>query len=357
MCCLNQRVADGAGNTGQFAPSTLLDECNQDLTNDYVYSVGGPGPPTAMFTQGDYRGDETKIGNGTYTIHQMGMWNVALDNWDGKGFNPGTAEQRDSGVWYKLPLETPPITNDTDGRENAVKGSSLTAIHYLYNQGYGTDIDWKKNSIARPDGALEYIFAENLIHLWQFGAIPDEYSNTAETLRDTGNYLFGGGVNFLRQWTGTTLTGGGSSNLWSEDTKLTDILSPTRLADEQPSEWVNPSTPIAKFPPIEWDAGDGTPSWSSQDGVVQPAGHVNGAGFSDAGTTASRFAYPGLGPLSWEANGGVDVGWRRPNVTLGVLDEPKTWGPIHYSFLGSGDGLGDTGLEQAERDTGQSVWP
>ncbi len=361
MCCLNQRVADGAANTSQFAPSNLLDEGDQDLTNDYVYSVGGPGPPTAMFTNGDYKGDETKIGNGTFTIHQAGMWNIAIDNWDGMGFNPGTAEQRDSSPWYAVPYGgTPPVVNPllTDGRENVTVGSSLTAIHYLYNQGYGTDIDWKKNSIARPDGALEYIFAENLIHLWQFGAIPDEYSETAETLRDTGNYLFGGGVNFLRKWSNTTLTGGGSSNLWSEDTKLTDILSPVRINAELPSEWVNPSTSAAKFPPMEWEsAGDSRPSFDNQDGVVQPAGHLNGAGFSDAGTTASRWAYPGFGFLVTEVNGGVDVGWRRPNVTLGVLDEPKTWGPIHYSFLGSGDGLGASGLEQAEIDTGQTAWP
>jgi hypothetical protein len=54
---------------------------------------------------------------------------------------------------------------------------------------------------------------------------------------------------------------------------------------------------------------------------------------------------------------GHEAGWRRPNVTLGVLDEPKTWGPIHYSFLGSGDGTGATGLEQAEIDSGQTPIP
>jgi hypothetical protein len=267
------------------------------------------------------------------------MWNVALDNWDGMGFNPGSAEQRDSQPWYERPVADPIQTNEyhDDGRENARVGSSLTAIHYLFNQGYGADIDWKKNAVVRADGATEYIFAENLIHLWQFGAVCDEYSNTAETLRDTGNYMYGGDVNFLREWTGALTPGNTNRNLWSEDTNLADILSPVRMPFESP--WTNIKD-LSTFPPLEWESEDDPrPSWTDQVGLIQPAGHINGAGYPDAGTTASKKAYPGQGPLTASAGDGwINAGWMRPNVYEGVLaqDSPpwgdKSWGPIYRSI-------------------------
>ena len=51
------------------------------------------------------------------------------------------------------------------------------------------------------------------------------------------------------------------------------------------------------------------------------------------------------------------IGWRRPNTTAGVLDEPKTWGPVFLSTSGLLDGKG---LRQAEVDVGveaSTEWP
>jgi hypothetical protein len=333
----------------------LLKELNQDLTNDYVYSLGSQAGPLPLYTAGLYEGDDQKLPNGTFTIHQMGVWNVALDNWDGMGFNPGVAEQRDSSPWYSVPYDGSYNGQHTDGRHNAFAGSSLTAIHYLYNQGFGTDIDWKKNSNTRIDGAKEYIFAENLIHLWQFGAIADEFSTTARTLRDTGNHLLGGGVNFLRTITSGT-QGGKSSNAWSEDCKLSDIVSPVR------GFWIDENldknqTIRDRLPPLEYAATDGRPNWNAQNGIVQPVGHVNGAGYPDAGTTAHFNSYPGFGLLATEdTHAGVDIGWRRPNTTNGVLDEPKTYGPIHAAWS-LGTDIPVTGPFSAETLTGQDPWP
>lgn len=340
MESLNQRIADGALTTLQTDPPGLLGELNQDLTDDYLYTIGLTAP-SSFFTAGEYQGSQKKDNDGTFTIHQAGMWNVAIDNWDGMGFNPGSAEQRDSSPWYAVPYTGATNPHHESGRESTHSGSSLTALHYLYNQGYGTDIDWKKNSNTRPDGAKEYIFAENLIHLWQFGAIADEYSATAETLRDTGNYLYRGDVNFLRQWDGL-IADGVSSNLWSDDTSLADIYSPVRSSELDP--WTNYDT--TKFPPIEWADPD-LPNWTDQLETVQPVGHINGAGYPDAGTRAHYWSYPGQFPVIWEAwepglSTYLNAGWRRPNTTNGVLDEPKTWGPIWYS----------DSLAQAELDTG-----
>jgi hypothetical protein len=364
MCCLNQRVADGAVGTKQTNPAHLLKEINQDLTNDYVYSLGIAGGAQPLYNVGVYHGDDRKVNNGTFTIHQMGMWNIALDNWDGMGFNPGVAEQRDSSPWYAVPYNLTGGVPDknpthTDGRHNPFFGSSLTAIHYLFNQGYGTDIDWKKNSNIRIDGAREYIFAENLIHLWQFGAIADEYSTTARTLRDTGNHLLNGGINFLRTITSGTAPGK-SSNAWSEDCKLSDIVSATRMWFGD--YYLDATQAIKdKLPPIEYKATDGRPNWTDQVGIIQPAGHLNGAGYPDAGTTAIHAAYPGWGHVAFEATTGggplgKTVGWRRPNTTNGVLDEPKTYGPVYAAWSLGTDTLPD-GPFSSETLTGQSPWP
>ncbi len=392
MICLNQRVADGALLTVQSpsgAGSHLREEHNQDLTNDYIYSIGMPsGGPNSFFQHGVYQGSHLKVNNGTFNIHQMGMWNVAIDNWDGMGFNVGNAEQRDSAPWYHMPYDESFASYHTDGRHNPSQGSSLTALHYLYNQGYGTDIDWKKNSKQRIDKAYEYIFAENLVHLWQFGAVIDgEFSTTSQTLRDTGNHLYRGGVNFLRSIT-TEAAEGVGTNAWSDDCRVSDVLSPHRLGIYDPwtedalrqiaagvadSTWDQIE---ARLPPIEWKI-DGLPNGTGQqEGLVQPADHINAAGYPDGGTTVSRYAYPGQGLLATDVAGNpgdwVNAGWRRPNITNGVLNETplekaykvfnlssdwKSYGPIHTSqgrpfvdLPGPIDQVERTGLEQAEFD-------
>jgi hypothetical protein len=342
MCHMNQRVADGAFSTRQSNPHLLLKELNQDITNDYIYSIGHHSP-TQMFNHGRYIGDHVAVQNGTFFIHQMGMWNVAIDNWDGMGFNPGNAEQRDSSPSYTNPFTwggrwfDPPRVNYTTGRQNLTAGSSLTAIHYLYNSMYGTDINWLKNSNPRIDGAVEYPFAENLIHLWQFGAIAEEFSTTSEALRDTGNYMYGGDVNFLRALTVPMYDGATNSNGWSKYCELSDIISPVRSNWADYYEGADPAI-RALLPPLEY-ASETLPNWLDQDGIIQPEGHKNGAGYPDAGTTAHHLAYPGWGPVTLEnaagpnysgaagpQGAGISVGWRRPRTTNGVLDEPKAWG-------------------------------
>jgi hypothetical protein len=406
MECLNQKNIDGAKDQYLFPGfEDMLAPINQDITNDYIYSIG-IGAPTALFDgSGVYKGDTTKVNNGTFTIHQAGMWNVALDNWDGKNFNIGAAEQRDSSPWYTLPYDGSATAHGRNGRHNPYSGSSLTAIHYLYNQGFGTDIDWLKNSNERIDGAVEYIFAENLIHLWQFGAIPDEFSQDARTIRDTGNHLYGGGVDFLSGLTMGTADGE-SNNSWSEDCELADVISQTRIGADDP--WTDEviqarldakglttslgseNTVAAvklRLPPVEWRV-EGLPSHGNQIGVVQPAGHINAAGFPDGGTTASWWAYPGqhylLNRTGLEYGGFTgewyNVGWLRPNVTDGVLDEIpyskpykstagpsehsdwKSYGPIYTSqgrpAIGPPTSQGSRdGRYQAEIDAGIPSWP
>jgi hypothetical protein len=340
---MNQRVADGALSTRQYVPHGLLKECNQNITNDYIYSIGHHAP-TQMFQHGQYYGDDVAVDNGTFFLHQLGMWNVAIDNWDGMGFNPGNAEQRDSSPYYTQPFywgarhtDDPPGLTGEYGRQNLTTGSSLTAIHYLYNSMYGTDINWLKNSNPRIDGAIEYPFAENLIHLWQFGAIADEFSTTSEAIRDTGNFMYGGGVNFLRALTVPMYQDRTNSNGWSEHCELSDITSPVRLGIDDYYEGADPAL-RALLPPLEYKS-ETLPNWHDQDGIIQPEGHKNGAGYSDAGTTAHHLAYPGFGPLTTEASAGpnygggfgpqgsgISIGWRRPRTTNGVLDEPKAWG-------------------------------
>jgi hypothetical protein len=351
MECTNQRVADGKQNTEQSTPAGLLKEINQDITNDYIYSIGCN--PTGLFQHGEYHGPDRPTQNGTFAIHQAGMWNVAIDNWDGMGFNVGIDEIVDSSPWYDPENlnQNEFNPNHEDGRQSFKSGSSLTAIHYLFNQGYATDINWLKNSNIRvPDGATEYPFAENLVHLWQFGAVADEYAEGAETLRDTGNFMYGGDVNFLSQITTGNVPGGDqSTNSWHTPTNLSDINSPTRTNFKNP--YADDGKIYPKMPPVEWGVFyPGVKNWIEQNGIIQPEGHVNGAGYSDAGTTAWHLAYPGFAFVMSEAgwNGaGTSVGWRRPNTTDGVLDEPKTYGPVRVA----------SSLEGAENAWGASEWP
>lgn len=115
--------------------------------------------------------------------HQGGMWNVAIDDW---------------AAWYRA------------------QGQGHSAVNYLYNQGYGTEIDWRENSEVYQlilsyfplviVEAQDYPFAENLCHLWQFGAVETPFY-LYEALRDTGYYLYGGDLNFTSEifptWDGT----------------------------------------------------------------------------------------------------------------------------------------------------------
>jgi hypothetical protein len=137
----------------------------------------------------------------------------------------------------------------------------------------------------------EYPFAENLISLWQWGALPeDAFTTEGNAMRDWGHYAYRGDLNRSREI--EPVASGKSSNSWGATTTVTDILSPLTLA---------------------WDTD--TPGT----GFVEAEGTI-----ADNGSTMSAFSYPGQGFRSVsEAQGGNDV--NRPDTTDGVLDEPKTY--------------------------------
>jgi hypothetical protein len=114
---------------------------------------------------GKYLGSSQNAEAYAASWHQAGMWSVALDNWNGYTYSQGEGQ---------------------------------AAINYLYNQGYGTEIDWKVNSASegQPSGSSfqAYLTSENLNSLWQFGAVESEFY-LHEALRDTGYHLYGGGLN------------------------------------------------------------------------------------------------------------------------------------------------------------------
>jgi hypothetical protein len=101
--------------------------------------------------------------------HQAGMWNVAIDNWDGYASSQGEGQ---------------------------------AAINYLYNQGWGTEIDWKQDSEeeTQPDGSVfqSYPMSTNLCHLWQFGAVETPFY-VWQAMRDTGYHLYKGDLNFTSE--------------------------------------------------------------------------------------------------------------------------------------------------------------
>ncbi len=88
--------------------------------------------------------------------HQIGIWNTALD----------------SGV--------------------SGPASNIGPIESLFNQGRGWAVDWRRNTATYeedgPFGDLNYIQAENLVHLCQMGAVEEPFS-TKQAGRDRGYYL------------------------------------------------------------------------------------------------------------------------------------------------------------------------
>jgi hypothetical protein len=118
-----------------------------------------------VYHRGEYIGGGKNAAAYAIQWHQAGMWSTALDNWDGYTYSQGEGQ---------------------------------AAINYLYNTGYGTEINWKANAAPdpQPDGSVfeAYPMSENLNSLWQFGAVESEFY-LHEALRDTGYHLYGGGLN------------------------------------------------------------------------------------------------------------------------------------------------------------------
>jgi hypothetical protein len=300
MTCLNQNLPDQTDDFVTELNPTLLviEECNQNKDNQLWFTPGIQSSDS-IENGGEYFGAETQSAPwATMHMYQQGFWNVALDNWNGSeyynklssraGVPTSSGAVRDSNPAWVPETGSPFSYNaaNKDGRED-----SLTAIHYLYNMGYGSDIDWTKNSNIMANGKQEYPFAENLIHCWQWGALPaDAFTLEGEALRDSGSFVDGGDINMTRAI--TPVAAGQSSNSWSSNNTVADIISPLTL---------------------------------NHDTATGGAGFVEAEGTIAAdGTTMSAYAYPGLGFRSTATQfGGNNV--NRPDTTDGVLDEPKTY--------------------------------
>jgi hypothetical protein len=153
---------------------------------------------------GVYLGSGNNVTTAAVQWHQAGMWSVALDNWNGYVYSQG------------------------DGQ---------ASINYLYNEGFGTEIDWGGVSIIdpQPDGSefQAYAVAENLNSLWQFGAVESAFY-LGEALRDTGYHLYGGDLNMTSQIfphhdgfeANSPLKPVWGPNSWSNTTGIWDVRSP-----------------------------------------------------------------------------------------------------------------------------------
>ena len=195
-----------SGNDGS------LQKIEQDDLQTMSWNIGQLAVPSyagGNVFEGVYHGDLRYANCNNFQIHQMGVWNVCLD------------------------------------AVNSGQGASIGAIKTLFNEGHGTEIDWRINQITELDGIVDlsssYFQAENLVHLIQYGAVEQPMS-TGYPGRDTGNPLFGGDLNL----TGTSvryeddpdqgwLPGNASPNdlgftntnaHYTDNTTIADILSP-----------------------------------------------------------------------------------------------------------------------------------
>lgn len=198
----------------------------QDDTNTHGYSIGDLPTDISAFTRnvfdGQYTGNlRTPELNGDIQFHQLGIWNIALDRNTDAGSDNGLGGLEDVGL--------------VDG---FVKNS---AIDYLFNKGFGTLVDWKKNSATTDSlGVPIYRQAGNLCHLIQFGAV-EQAMSTGFPGRDTGYHLYKGDMNFTgvtpegryppsQNYTGNPPnepeTADNTGEHWTDNTSIADILSP-----------------------------------------------------------------------------------------------------------------------------------
>jgi hypothetical protein len=146
MTCLNQFRVDGAewyvDDSGVDMPNNLTNSTLfQDQTRAFTYSDGLP-DALDFIDSGVYKGDDFAEQMGSVAIFETGMWNVAIDSWTGEKHSP--LWPLDTEPFYDVDNPGAPLTlnpGHTDGRAD-----SMASIHYLFNQGYGADIDWLKNS-------------------------------------------------------------------------------------------------------------------------------------------------------------------------------------------------------------------
>jgi hypothetical protein len=165
-----QIMAEGVRTYMYMSIASLLSTRRvlQDDKENMLYYFGCSG--TQAHFEGIFLGGGVNVTAYAFQFHQAGMWNIALDEYD--------------------------------GYTSGLQGEGQAAINYLYNIGHGTEIDWRQDSEAevQPDGSVfqAYPASENLCHLWQFGAIETPFY-AYEALRDTGYHVFGGDLNFTTE--------------------------------------------------------------------------------------------------------------------------------------------------------------
>ncbi len=208
----------------QLVPSgadTTLEEVMQDDNHHMGYNLSHAKTTVknANYFVGHYTGN-LRYGNiNNFQIQQLGMWNVCLD-----AVNEG-------------------------------QGASIGSIQTIFNEGHGTEIDWRKNIITTNlvgtlDTSKSYWQSENLIHLIQFGAVERDLrdGDGGFAARDTGNHLFRGDMNM----TGTSIRYISSQTInWLPGTK-----SPNDMGLTNTGEHFTDNTTIADF--LSPDGANGT---------------------------------------------------------------------------------------------------
>lgn len=219
---INKGLGVGGNPTMEFVASTFANPFDgvieQDDTNTHGYSLGdnvtdgGPGlPSNRNVVDGIYAGNlRLPTTQGPSFLHQLGIWNVALDR--------STSAGNNLGLGGLIPV--------------GLSGVNASPIDILFNGGFGTLIDWKERH-------GNYIQNENLCHLIQFGAV-EQPMESGYPGRDTGNHYFTGDMNF----TGVEPEGRfkqpfiypensvnprvvtQNGNHWTDNTTISDILSP-----------------------------------------------------------------------------------------------------------------------------------
>jgi hypothetical protein len=205
-----------------------------------------------VYWDGVYAGDlymGPRVTAGTQ-YHRIGIWNVALDS-------------NEEGM-----------------------GSTIGPIETLFNQGRGWAVDWTRNSTQHdpdsPFGNLNYVQAENLVHLHQPGAV-EEWFQTKRAGRDTGHHLpdWEGAINYTydvtdqgQDWRQTS--GGihhhqrflpdnnwydGLGQSWARGTDIYDILAPLGTNNTTQYDFSYPGQQMEGNGTIEQDSSN-YPSFS-----------------------------------------------------------------------------------------------
>ncbi len=200
-----------ATSTDGFEQEIVMDDTDTMAYNLSASPTDGAGGIVTNVSNGLYMGGlRTPTTAGDMQVHQLGIWNIALD----RGTNAGS----DSGLGGLVAVGL------VDGIVNH------SPIDVLFNNGFGTLVDWKK-----PSG--RYVQHENLCHLIQFGAV-EQAMSTGFPGRDTGYHVYQGDLNF----TGVTdegkyiaefdyadigpATATNDGNHYTDNTSIADILSP-----------------------------------------------------------------------------------------------------------------------------------